>query len=221
VSRKLKTDIPGRDFRVDVDSFSAPATLRQWEEQFAPDVDPPLDLVVDIGYGRGEFLIDLARKEPERAFVGIEYSYKRSLKMARRLARLGISNVRLIEGTAERGVGELLPEGSVTMAWINFPDPWPKARHARRRLVQPAFVHTLATRLVPGGCVHLATDDPEYAQQFAEVLAADPGLENEFAPEPYRHDFDGRIRTAYELEWMAQGRSFHYFTYRRVRSAGA
>jgi len=221
VSRTLKTDIPGRDFRVAFESFSEPVTLAQWDACFAPDVLPPLDLVVDIGYGRGEFLIDLARKEPERAFIGIEYSYKRSLKMARRLARFDIANVRLVEGAAERAVAALLPEACITTAWINFPDPWPKARHARRRLVQPAFIHLLATRLVPGGALHLATDDPDYARQFDEVLAAEPMLANEFAPDAWRHAFDGRIRTAYELEWMAQGRSFHYFSYQRVRPRDA
>jgi len=217
VSRRLKFDIPGRDFRIDLAAIEADHVHADfWEDVFAPDLDPPLELTVDIGFGRGEFLIDAARKEPTRAFVGIERSYKRVLKMARRLARFGIENVRIVEGTAERAIHELFPKKSISTAWINFPDPWPKARHARRRLVQPAFVAELTARLAPGGLLHLATDDPEYAEQFAEVLAAAHGLENVFAPDRYRNHFTGRIRTAYELEWLAQGRSFHYFTYRRA-----
>jgi len=225
MSRTLKYDIPGRDFRIYFDEYGEPPSLERWEEIFAPDVQPPLDPVVDIGFGRGEFLIDVACKQPDRAFIGIERSFKRTLKMARRIARLGIANVRLVEAMAETGIAELLPEDSITCAWINFPDPWPKDRHAQRRLVQAPFIRDLARRLVEGGEVHLATDDPAYAAQMAEVLAAESLLVNLYAPEPYRRDISGRNQTAYELEWREQGRSFHYFAYRRRppgvdRSAG-
>jgi tRNA (guanine-N7-)-methyltransferase len=215
VSRTLKYDIPGRDFRIYFDEYGEPPSVGRWEEIFAPDVQPPLGLVVDIGFGRGEFLIDAATKEPQRAFVGIESSFKRTLKMARRLARLGIGNVRLVESTAQTGIPELFSERSVESAWINFPDPWPKDRHAARRLVRPPFIRDLALRLVPGGALQLATDDAAYAEQMAEVLAAEPLLENQYAPAPFRRERSGRIATAYELEWEASGRSSHYFSYRK------
>jgi tRNA (guanine-N7-)-methyltransferase len=215
VSRKLKYDIAGRDFRIYFDECGEPPSIARWQEIFAPDVRPPLGLVVDIGFGRGEFLIDAAQKEPHRAFVGIERSFKRTLKMARRLARLGIGNVRLVESTAQTGIPELFPERSIGSAWINFPDPWPKDRHARRRLVQAPFIRDLALRLQEGGALYLATDDAAYAAQMAEVLAAQPLLENLYAPAPFRREKSGRISTAYELEWEASGRSSHYFSYRR------
>jgi tRNA (guanine-N7-)-methyltransferase len=215
VSRKLKYDIPGRDFRIYLDEYGEPPSIARWEEIFAPDVEPPLGLVVDIGFGRGEFLIDAARKEPHRAFVGIERSFKRTLKMARRLARLSIGNVRLVESTAQEGIREFFPEGSIESAWINFPDPWPKDRHAARRLVQAPFVRDLALRLAPGADLHLATDDAAYAAQMAEVLAAEPLLEDLSAPGPVPRAERGRIPTAYELEWESLGRSFHYFSCRR------
>ena len=101
--------------------------------------------MLDIGYGRGEFLIEMARKSPERAFVGIERSFKRTLKMARRLPRLGIHNVRLLEADAQEAVVELFSANAISEAWINYPDPWPKDRHAPRRLVQPRFSGTSAT----------------------------------------------------------------------------
>jgi tRNA (guanine-N7-)-methyltransferase len=220
VSRKLKYDIPGRDHRLPPDAFDGPASLARWREIFAPDVDDVSELIVDIGFGRGEFLLDVAQREPKRAFVGIERSFKRTLKMARRLARQEVANVRLVEALAEQGVASLLPEASVRTAWINFPDPWPKDRHARRRLVQPPFVAALARRLVPGGVVHLATDDPRYAEQMDAVLRGEPLLENRYAPDPFRREIRGRIATAYELEWRALGRSFHYFSYAR-RSSGS
>jgi hypothetical protein len=157
VSRKLKYDIPGRDFRIYLDEYGEPPSIARWEEIFAPDVQPPLDLVVDIGFGRGEFLIDAARKEPHRAFVGIERSFKRTLKMARRLARLTIGNVRLVESTAQAGIPEFFPERSIESAWINFPDPWPKDRHAARRLVQAPFIRDLALRSPGNPCSRTCT----------------------------------------------------------------
>jgi tRNA (guanine-N7-)-methyltransferase len=218
MSRTLKYDIPGRDFRVYFDEYGGPPSLARWAEIFAPDVQPPLRLVVDIGFGRGEFLIDMARKEPQRAFIGIERSFKRTLKMARRLPRLGIGNVRLVESTAQEAIADLFPEDSLESAWINFPDPWPKARHASHRLVQAPFIRELARRLAPGAVVHLATDSPDYAAQMAEVLAGEPLLANVHAPEAFLREVGGRTPTAYELEWMALGRRFHYFAYRKDRT---
>jgi tRNA (guanine-N7-)-methyltransferase len=215
VSRKLKYDIPGRDFRIYIDEYGEPPSIARWEEIFAPDVEPPLGLVVDIGFGRGELLIDAAQKEPHRAFVGIERSFKRTLKMARRLARLGIGNVRLVESSAQTAISEFFPERSIECAWINFPDPWPKDRHAGRRLVQAPFIGDLALRLAEGGLLHLATDDAAYAAQMAEVLAGQPLLENRYAPAAFRREKSDRITTAYELEWESSGRSSHYFSYRR------
>jgi tRNA (guanine-N7-)-methyltransferase len=218
MSRKLKYDIPGRDFRIYFDEYGEPPSIARWAEIFAPDVEPPLGLVVDIGFGRGEFLIEMARNKPHQAFIGIEHSFKRTLKMARRLARLGIGNVRLLETTAQMGITELFPERSIESAWINFPDPWPKDRHARRRLVQAPFIRDLALRLAEGGVVNLATDDPAYAAQMAEVLAGEPLLVNVYAPEPFLREIGGGIQTAYELEWRAEGRSFHYFAHRKKRT---
>jgi tRNA (guanine-N7-)-methyltransferase len=215
MSRKLKYDIAGRDFRIYFDEYGEPPSMARWAEIFAPDVRPPLGLAVDIGFGRGEFLIHAAQKDPNRAFIGIERSFKRTLKMARRLARLGIGNVRLVESTAQTAITDLFPLASIESAWINFPDPWPKDRHARRRLVQAPFIRDLALRLAAGGVVNLATDDPVYAAQMAVVLAGEPLLANLYAPEPFRREIGGRIPTAYELEWLAEGRPFHYFAYRK------
>ena len=218
--RTLKFDIPGRDFRIYSDEFAEPPSLARWAELFADGVPVLRDLVVDIGFGRGEFLIDLAKQSPDRAFVGIERSFKRTLKMARRLPRLGIRNVRLLESDAQVAIPEFFPENSIASACINFPDPWPKERHGPRRLVQGPFISDLAHRIADGGELNLATDDAAYAQQMAEVLAAEPLLENAYAPEPYRRDSRGRSPTAYELEWQQLGRTCRYFSYRKRSSAG-
>lgn len=211
MARKLKYDIPGPDRRVSADDVRE----KGWQAIFAPDLPAPLQLVVEIGFGRGEFLMHMAEAHPERAYVGIEVSFKRVLKMARRLARSELGNVRLLEATGEEAVRDLLAEGSVQEFWINFPDPWPKKRHHGRRLLQPALVERLARRLVPGGLLQVATDHVEYAEAIDGVLAAEPRLENALAPERFLGDVPGRLPTAYELEWRREGRSLHFWTYRR------
>ena len=217
MSRSLRYDIPGEDWRVDFEAaLGRVGSASGWAGLFADSLPFPKRLVVDLGFGRGEFLLDLATREPESGFLGVEHSFKRVLKMARRLARTEMRNVRLIEATAERVVGQLLPRDSVSQFWINFPDPWPKARHHRRRLVAPKFVGALASRLEPGGTVDVGTDHLEYAEVVEETLSAEPRLENAFAPKRFATKVPGRMPTAYELEWRAEGRSMHFFRYRRV-----
>ncbi len=210
MSRALKYDIPGPDWRVgfeEVREKGWPAIFEREARDFA--------LVIEIGFGRGEFLCQLAERSPETCFLGIEYSFKRVLKMARRVARTPLLNVRLIQAPAERVVAELVPRDLVAAFWINFPDPWPKKRHHRRRLVTPASAHELATRLVPGGELQLATDHVEYAAEIDACLAGEPLLENRFAPDRFRREVPGRLPTAYELEWRAEGRPCHFFAYAR------
>lgn len=211
MGRRLKYNMPGPDWRRDFDE----CLQAGWSEMFWPEVLNPQPLVVEIGFGRGEFLIDLATNSPEAAFLGIEISFKRVLKMARRLAAMPIENVRLIESKAERVVGQLLEKETVAQFWINFPDPWPKLRHAPRRLMQPPFVRELSTRLVEGGLLCVATDDADYAEQIHESLSGESSLENMNAPEHWTREVPGRMHTGYESEWRAEGRPLHFFNYRR------
>ncbi|MCG8589838.1 MAG: tRNA (guanosine(46)-N7)-methyltransferase TrmB [Proteobacteria bacterium] len=211
MSRSLKYDIPGPDWRRSLEELRE----QGWRGLFQPELAAAEDLVVEIGFGRGEFLWDLAAESPKTAFLGIELSWKRVLKLARRMARAEFNNVRLVQGRAQDVVAEGLPEASVREFWINCPDPWPKKRHAGRRLVQPAFTALLASRLVPGGIVQLATDHPPYAEQMHEVLSRTPSLENVYGARPWVHEVPGRRPTAYELEWRALGRQLHFFAYRR------
>jgi len=214
VSRTLKTDMPGPDRRVSLDE----AREKGWEALFAPDLAPPLSLVVEIGFGRGEFLRALAAAAPGVAHVGVDRSHRRVLKLARRIAQTEERNIRLVEATAEGLVGAALPEAAVATCWINFPDPWPKKRHQRRRLIQPGFVAMLAARLAPGALLHVATDHVGYAEQMDAVLSGEPRLENVLGV-PFAAEVPGRGCTAYEAMWRAEGRPLHFFSYRRRGAA--
>lgn len=210
MSRRLKYDLSGPDWRVSLEDVRA----KGWPALFAPALGPPLRMVLEIGFGRGEFLLELAAGAPDVAHVGVEISWKRVLKLARRLARSELVNVRLVHGTGQELVAAIAP-ASLEAVWINFPDPWPKKRHHRRRLVQRPLVAALAERLVPGGLLHVATDDVRYAEHIDAVLAQEPRLENAWAPARWLAEVPGRPATAYEQAWRAEGRPLHFWAYRR------
>lgn len=211
MSRSLKYDIPGIDWRRSL----ADAYEYGVDSLFEPEYTRPYSLVVEIGFGRGEFLLEIAAKNPELAFLGVEVSWKRVLKTARKVARAELENVRLVAGKGEAIVGDCLAPGSVAEIWVNFSDPWPKAAHAHRRIFQPDFARAVAEVLEPGGVFHVATDDALYAEQIDEVLSGEALLENTFAPQKFLREVPGRIATSYELDWKAEGRSIQFFDYHR------
>ena len=202
--------MPGPDLRVNIEDVRA----KGWAALFAPDVAAASPLVVEIGFGRGEYLRALAASAPEVAHVGVDLSRRRVFKMARRLAKTEEHNIRLVEARAEDLVRDALETAGVAAFWVNFPDPWPKKRHHRRRLLQPRLVAALADRLVPGGVLHAATDHAEYAEQIDDVLSSEPRLENAFGAR-WLPEVPGRLRTAYEEMWRAEGRALHFFQYQR------
>ncbi len=172
-------------------------------------------LVLEIGFGRADLLMALAPARPEARFLGVERSRKRVLKAARRVARAGLGNVRLVCSSAETLLADALPEAALAECWIHCPDPWPKRRHRGRRLFQPGLVAALERALGPGGRLFASTDDPPYARWIDEALRAAPGLSNAHAPHPWSDAPPPRPATAYEREWLAAGRAIAYFEYRK------
>lgn len=219
MSRSLKYDIPGEDPRIglsDVAQSGWPAVFdaaRGFAEQASPR-----RMVLEIGFGRGELLLAMAAKSPEVDFVGIEVSFKRALKMARKVARAKLTNVRIVEGRAEIALRDVFELGSLSEIWVNFSDPWPKVRHGHRRVIQPAFLADAAEALAPEGRLYLATDDVPYAHQMNEVLRVQDALRNCYAPWPFLPEVEGRMSTGYEEQWRAEGRPMHFFTYAKPQS---
>ena len=169
--------------------------------------------VLEIGFGRGEFLLALAATSPDSDFVGIEVSWKRALKLARKVARARNPNVLLVVGRGEDALGDWFDPQSLAEIWVNFSDPWPKLRHAERRLIQPTFAALAARALTPGGTLFVATDDVPYAHQIDETLAGEKGLLNRHAPLAFLPEVPGRMTTGYEAQWRAEGRPLHFFAY--------
>jgi tRNA (guanine-N7-)-methyltransferase len=161
---------------------------------FAPH---PLDLdalfgrraprVLEIGFGMGETTARIAAAQPDVDFLGLDVHAPGVGSLLKQAAGLGLANLRVVRHDAVEVVAAMIPEGSLAGVHVFFPDPWPKKRHHKRRLLKPAFVHALALRLAPGGYLHVATDWEDYAQEILATLAAEPLLANtaaDFAPRP-------------------------------------
>lgn len=172
--------------------------------------------VLEIGFGNGEALAWSARNDPARDYLGIEVHRPGVGRLLNALAADDASNVRVWNHDAAEVLAAEIPDASLDEVRIWFPDPWPKQRHHKRRLVQPAFVAMLSRRVRSGGLLHLATDWAEYAQHMRETVAGEPGWR------PCTADQDGprrpptRIETRFERRGRALGHVVTDLLYRRV-----
>jgi tRNA (guanine-N7-)-methyltransferase len=144
-------------------------------------------VVAEIGFGMGETTARIAEEHPEVDYLAMEVHSPGVGSLLRQLEDRGLGNVRIVAHDAVEVLGEMIPAGSLDGLHVFFPDPWPKKRHHKRRLLQPEFVALAASRLKRGGYFHVATDWEEYAQHVLQVLAATPGLVNTaeaYAPRP-------------------------------------
>ena len=136
----------------------------------------PRGVVLEIGCGTGTSTIAMAKSEPDLDVIAVEV-YRRGLaQLLGAVNREGVTNIRLIRGDGVDVLEHLIAPGSLTGVRVFFPDPWPKSRHHKRRLLQPATVALIASRLRPGGVLHAATDHAGYAEQIAEVGDGEPLL---------------------------------------------
>jgi tRNA (guanine-N7-)-methyltransferase len=143
--------------------------------------------VLEIGFGMGETTAQIAAARPDDDFLGIEVHPPGVGSLLKQIDERGLTNLRVIRHDAFEVVAVMIPHGSLAGIHIFFPDPWPKKRHHKRRLLTAHFVHELALRLASDGTLHVATDWEEYAQEILAVLAAEPLLANtaaDFAPRP-------------------------------------
>jgi len=143
--------------------------------------------ILEIGCGMGETTAAIAAAHPQNDYLGIEVHTPGVGNLLKEIATRELTNLRVIQHDAVEVVRDMLVPQSLSGVHIFFPDPWPKKRQQKRRLIQPPFVHLLAQRLLPGGYIHCATDWQEYAEQMLAVLSAEPLLENtasDFAPRP-------------------------------------
>ena len=143
--------------------------------------------ILEIGFGMGESLAEIASAHSENDYLGVEVHTPGVGALLKQLGERGLTNVRIVQHDAVDVLNHMLAPESLAGAHVFFPDPWHKTRHHKRRLIQPPLVQLLASRLQPGGYLHLATDWEDYAMQMLDVLRAEPMLANtaaDFSPRP-------------------------------------
>ena len=170
--------------------------------------------ILEIGFGMGETTAAIAQEHPENDYLGIEVHTPGVGSLLKRIADLHLANLRIIQHDAVEVVQHMIAPDALDGVHIFFPDPWPKKRHHKRRLMQPAFVALLASRMKRGARVHACTDWEEYARQTLEVLAAEPALRNT-AP-GYASRPETRPETKFERRGLALGHRVWDLVFRKV-----
>ena len=177
----------------------------RWEKLFS--VQQPAEL--EIGCGDGGFLLEWASRHPEKNFLGVERLLGRLRKLSKKGSRAGLTNLRLLRIEARYLIQYLLPKNSFEAIHIYFPDPWPKDKHRRHRLIDADFPALAARILAPHGVLHLRTDDPSYFEQMQKSFA--PAAD--FAPEESPAAL-AVLTTEFERQWNAEGKKTHRASFR-------
>ena len=195
-----------------------PAQRRALDElwpQFGIDADIPIQfeqvfgrqapVVVEIGFGNGGALLQMARDNPDKNYIGIDTHRPGAGRLLLQLAERELENVRVMCDDAKLILEKNFSPDSIDVVLIFFPDPWHKKRHHKRRLVQSDFVESIVRALKPGGCIHVATDWHDYAEHIMHVLSAESALENCVGQFQYAAIPDYRPLTKYEQRGRALG----------------
>ena len=199
------------------------ALMPQWSITYKPAVlnlekafGRKAPVILEIGFGMGETTAKIAAARPDDNFLGVEVFNAGVGAMLKRIDETGLQNIRIIQHDAVEVVRDMIAPDTLAGVHVYFPDPWPKKRHHKRRLLQPPFVQLLASRLAPGGYFHCATDWENYAEQMLEVLGNEPLLQNTcegYAPRP-----DYRPLTKFENRGLRLGHGVWDLIFKRNAS---
>ena len=139
------------------------------------------EICIEIGFGMGKATADIAEKNPETAYLGIEVHKPGVGKLLDEIEKRKIANLKIINHDAVEVLETMIPDSSLAGVHIFFPDPWQKQRHHKRRLINPEFTHLLMQKLKPGGYIYTATDWENYAEQMLEIFSSEKKLINQFS----------------------------------------
>ena len=183
-----------------------------WQTLF--DNDHPLKL--EVGFGMGKFLIEMSAQEPKSNFIGMDFYHKGIRKLMTRIKKLQLENIRMAYGDVRFKVPLLFKDGELETIYINFPDPWPKKRHIKRRLIKPDFVKLIGQKLAPEGQIHLATDSEPYAIEMLEYFNSEPMFKNQHREAGFLESRVDLPKTKYEKNFINAGHKIYYLEYSRL-----
>lgn len=205
---------PGQKQAVEqhMDTWALPyrAQLLDYAEAFGRQAPT----ILEIGFGMGETTQKIAQLRADENFLGVEVFNAGVGALLKRIEESGVTNIRIIQHDAVEVVQNMIAPDSLDGVHIYFPDPWPKKRHHKRRLVRPEFVSLLASRIKPGGYIHCATDWEDYAVQMLEVLSAEALLANTAADYAAKPDY--RPQTKFETRGLRLGHGIRDLVFKRV-----
>lgn len=197
-----------------MDSLTLELNRTPWPADWATVFGRLAPLHIEIGFGNGQFLLAQAQSQPQFNFLGLEIAWPSIIRTERKLRDTRLSNVRLIRGAGQSVLQALCMPGSLCGVTINFPDPWPKAAHAHRRLINETFLELLASRLSNGATLDIATDHADYGSWIANLLQASAHFDSRLDC-PYVNEDRDRHRTKYERKGLVAGNTCFYFKWRR------
>jgi tRNA (guanine-N7-)-methyltransferase len=181
--------------------------------RFAAIFGRPGTVEIEVGSGKGRFILEEAERRPEVGFLGLEWSLKHLRIAKERAMRRGLRNVRFHRADARHVLADLLPDGAVERVHVYCPDPWPKKRHHKRRLFGPETARHIERVLAPGGYLNVSTDVGGYFEEIVATMTASTGLVR--ASDPLYPLDVAAGKTNYETKYLAAGRVIHRATWRR------
>jgi len=171
------------------------------------------ELALEIGFGDGDFLIQMAKERPDLNYIGIEIKRSRFKTAVNNLLKQEISNVKLLHMDATIALDEVFKPSTFIEAYINFPDPWPKDRHKKHRIINNPFLDKLSTIMKPRGLLEIASDHRDYIEHMLTVFNQNSRFKNSFKPPGYTNKLTNRPLTKYEIEYRIGGREIFYLRY--------
>jgi tRNA (guanine-N7-)-methyltransferase len=174
----------------------------------------PRPVWLEIGFGGGEHMVHQAALNPDTGLIGCEPYINGVAMLLGKIRRAGVDNLKVFPGDV-RDLFDVLPEGSISKAFLLYPDPWPKKRHHRRRFVTPEHLEPLARVLKPGAIFRVATDIPDYVRQTLEQVPRHGFDWLAERPTDWRNPWDDWLSTRYEQKALREGRVPHYLTFRK------
>ena len=188
-----------------------------WQAQFGNTNS----LKLEIGFGMGNFLIEMAAKEPGSNFIGIDFYHKGIRKIMTRIKNLQLENIRIVYGDIRSKISILCQDGELKTVYINFPDPWPKKRHTKRRLIKPEFINQLAQKLDLEGSIYLATDSVSYAHEMLDYFNSETLFQSLDDNQSFIKERIDLPKSKYEKNFINAGEKVFYLEYLRLAAVAS